>query len=363
MATLNNDSVATRRADASKPLNPFARMDSKENQRENTKDGQTTIRRIIAPSQPAVVYNEDSKSAAILSTLLKTKVEKPENVARVVERRRASVVPLLGLRDRVARLVGRQEEASIVHGSSHDTIKEGGAVLQYRACETKVEKQCDDDGDVVVVEEINLVSSDEDVERCEEEHAVEEKILRNEIVGEVIHKRSTGVALFDAFTAGVDVDNTLEGGEEDGGECYDDDDDDKIIEKDREIGQRNLPNMVEIDGIMQPWWKRFPDFVPVAELENGKDPRNGEPVFVNYMSQFKGTKVAQVGSRTRKQSKKMSQSGHWVSRDGEKCFVTAQGESLSGRAAYIAYKSYSKTSVSKKSRTGKRKRKRSKKKS
>jgi hypothetical protein len=380
MPPQNDGSATTREGVDGKPLNPFARMEFKENQRENSNDGQTTIRRIIAPSQPTVVYNDDSKSAAILSTLLKSTVEKPKNVERVVERKRASVVPLLGLRDRVAQLVGPQKDSSKDgvggDGTSLETKKEG-SVPQMHACEAKVEKQYDDDDDVVVVvdppEEINLVSSDEDVEACEEQCTMKETIPEIEIRGEhsLPPKRSTGVALFDAFTANVDDDAEEEEGfylddeeEEDSAAINDDDDDDDDdyrIDETREI--RNVPNVVEIDGTVQPWWKRFPDFVPVSELADGRDPRNGETVFVNYMSQFKGTKVAQVGKATRKDSKQQSQTGHWVSRDGERCFVTPQGESLSGRAAYVAYKSYSKPPASKKTSTRKRRRKRSKKKS
>jgi len=362
-------SVVSRGEGDGKFLNPFARVERKKNEGDGTVDGQTTIRRILAPCQPPVVYADNSKSAAILSTMLTSHVRKAENVARVVERKRASVVPLLGLRDKVARLVGSQERVSKAVGDSSG-FKKGGNVADCVPCPTKdVKKECQEEDEVVVVEEINLVSSDDDDDG--DKHVggksihVGEKMKVEDASGQV---RSTGVALFDAFCAGTDDVN--EEGEEE--ELYEEDDEEHIsgiatrdnvsTELHVDNVHINLPRMVEVDGMMQPWWKRFPDFVPVAELVDGKDPRNGQIVFVNYVAQFKGSKTSEIGTSKRRDSKRKTETGHWISKDGERCFVTSHGESLSGRAAYLAYKK-SKSSAGKKTSTRKRRKKRTKKKS
>eukprot|EP00892_Ulva_mutabilis_P009168 jgi/Ulvmu1/6623/UM003_0261.1 len=36
----------------------------------------------------------------------------------------------------------------------------------------------------------------------------------------------------------------------------------------------------------QPWWTALRDFVPLSELEDGRDPRTREPVYVHYSKQF-----------------------------------------------------------------------------
>lgn len=346
--------------------NPFARFEVNENRGENTVV-QTTIRRIIAPSQPAVVYRDDSKSAVILSTLLNTNVPKRENRSNVAQRKRASVVPLGRLRDTVAQLV-RPGAHSLQR--QQQMVSTSASEQQKMAPMPKLENAVGDSmGDGVVVEEINLISDDDEEDDedeqqrdfvedlvAEERDALEEEKTEGSQEKNVahvpLHGRSTGVALFDAFTG--EDDEYYESGHDDEEELEEDGHADMNAQE-----LSNMPKMVNVGGAMQPWWKRLPDFVPISELANGKDPRNGSPVFVNYMSQFKGTKIAQLGTSGKVDRKRKSQNAHWVSKDGVKTFVTEGGENLSGRAAYIAYKK-SKPSDGKKISTKKRRRKRSK---
>ena len=339
-----------------KPVNPFVRMTAHDSM-QSTSGGDVITRRILAPSQPTVVYSDDSKSAAILSTLLKSKVPKVEKEVRVVERTRASVVPLLGLRDKVARFLGGTEMDVCKDVSSSDDDKDDDGKNQ-----NPPSVPCRDDDEVVVVEEINLVSSSssdddggrgrgqQEAEGGREQRDDQVQYSREETPSRM---RSTGVALFDAFTADEDY---YEDEIEEYEEAIEDEDDDHT--------ELKSARMVDIDGTMQPWWKRFPDFVPVSELAGGSDPRNGSTVFVNYMSQFKGTKIAQVGMSSRKSTKRKSSSGgHWISKDGERCFVTDCGENLTGRAAYVAYKKAKPSHGRSKQSTRKRRRKKPKKKS
>jgi len=104
--------------------------------------------------------------------------------------------------------------------------------------------------------------------------------------------------------------------------------------------------------------------VPVEALTNGWDPRNQQPVFIDYSNQFQGTGNGTAGTTvtasrgrgasggTRKRSgsgsgkkkakgrtKRGGGAGKWTTRaDGSRAFVTPGGQQLSGAAAYVAYK-------------------------
>jgi hypothetical protein len=109
--------------------------------------------------------------------------------------------------------------------------------------------------------------------------------------------------------------------------------------------------MVMVNGLMQPWWKRLSDFVPISELAGGINPRDGSQVTIDFASQFKGTSMPSPGSeKKRNQTKKKTSSqskGYWISdENGEKCFVTPTGDTLRGRAGYVAYTRSRKSSSS-----------------
>eukprot|EP00955_Chlamydomonas_euryale_P115592 366363-Chlamydomonas_euryale.AAC.5 len=123
----------------------------------------------------------------------------------------------------------------------------------------------------------------------------------------------------------------------------------------------------------RPWWTLLPDFVPVAALAGGFDPRNGERVHVLYAKQFtaesaaahqaaadvgrpagqlqelaaaissgggRGKRRAGTGSASGKRSKADGGGGdgRWLTAaTGERVFVDASGTELRGRAAYRAY--------------------------
>ncbi|KAK9805692.1 hypothetical protein WJX72_012245 [[Myrmecia] bisecta] len=77
-------------------------------------------------------------------------------------------------------------------------------------------------------------------------------------------------------------------------------------------------------GGEEPWWMRFPDFVPISALGNGTNPRDGSTVHVDYKRQFSGLpapRAAGGGNGT-----------------AQKVFVTAGGVKLKGKEAYAASK-------------------------
>lgn len=112
------------------------------------------------------------------------------------------------------------------------------------------------------------------------------------------------------------------------------------------------------------WWLLLPDFVPVRELARGIDPRNHTKVHVIYEKQFT-SESSSAHSRDKdknlgpggggvlydddvpvvKKSKKRKISGDgsgsggsWFHSEGRKIFRDAQGNELTGRAAWKAYK-------------------------
>lgn len=348
--------------------NPFAKYgqcrSSKENRGSDNRGQQCTgrdptIRRVIAPAKPAVVYEDDRKSATILSTLLMAKVpakmdDMPQRRTKVVERKRASLVPLVGTG------VIRENDCSndIAVDGERPAMIVSKATRMDGAIEV-LDKRSSDAMHHGVVEEINLISDDDEIPGCV---GLDDGLEQRDT-------HLTGVALFDAFSAGghISDNDDVEGYNEyhsdlDQNECGDES---GMFDARRSVvDDQNVHAIMVSEAVKGPWWKRFTDFVPVSELSSGRDPRNGSTVFVHYMSQFKGTKIPQGSninsnsnhsdSDIRKHRKKNSiGGGHWVSRDGERCYVTDRGENLSGRAAYIAYRQ-SKQSTGKKLSTAKR---------
>ncbi|GBF92584.1 hypothetical protein Rsub_05198 [Raphidocelis subcapitata] len=124
-----------------------------------------------------------------------------------------------------------------------------------------------------------------------------------------------------------------------------------------------------------PWWSRLPDFVPVEALAGGWDPRNQQPVHIDYKNQFSGAADGGAaggasyvppapragrgsgsgGGKKRGKGRSKARAapaaeeggggaGHWSTRaDGTRVFVTSGG-ALTGAAAWRAYKGGSKRS-------------------
>ncbi|KAK9832505.1 hypothetical protein WJX81_002697 [Elliptochloris bilobata] len=118
-----------------------------------------------------------------------------------------------------------------------------------------------------------------------------------------------------------------------------------------------------------PWWHRLPDFVPVAALRGGMDPRSGAHVHVNYMRQFcerpapGGATARRVGGGDEAAGWRRAagsagrgrsggggggggggtgdpgSSGRWVTEGGAKVFVAADGTRHRGKAAWRVAKS------------------------
>jgi hypothetical protein len=116
------------------------------------------------------------------------------------------------------------------------------------------------------------------------------------------------------------------------------------------------------------WYLLLPDFIPVRELARGIDPRNGTKVHVLYNKQFTSEsssahardKDKNVGAGSsggvlydedlpeppKKIKRRKSHSegtgggsgGSWYHSDGKKVFRDANGNELTGRAAWAAYK-------------------------
>ncbi|CAL8465311.1 g4846 [Coccomyxa elongata] len=113
-----------------------------------------------------------------------------------------------------------------------------------------------------------------------------------------------------------------------------------------------------------PWWTRLDDFVPVAAMRGGRDPRDGSVVHIDYSAQFSGAAAAR-GSGAAASGRKRGRSssgrddpgssawgrervdasgtgGHWVTeyerRGPVKVYITATGRKLKGAAAYKASK-------------------------
>ncbi|BDA50180.1 hypothetical protein COCOBI_15-3090 [Coccomyxa sp. Obi] len=109
-----------------------------------------------------------------------------------------------------------------------------------------------------------------------------------------------------------------------------------------------------------PWWTRLDDFVPVAAMRGGRDPRDGSVVHIDYGAQFSGATAARgtgAAASGRKRSRGGSgrdapgssamgrervdasgPGGHWVTECERKVYITATGRKLKGAAAYKASK-------------------------
>ncbi|KAI3428449.1 hypothetical protein D9Q98_007276 [Chlorella vulgaris] len=124
-----------------------------------------------------------------------------------------------------------------------------------------------------------------------------------------------------------------------------------------------------------PWWTRFPDFVPVAALHGGTDPRDGAAVYVNYRQQFTGVTSggattasravagrgpfeAVGGGRTSGGKRQRNgggggqgggrgssgqggagsggggKTGYWLAEGGKNVYIDARGQKLWGQMAY-----------------------------
>ena len=259
------------------------------------------------------------------------------------------------------------------------------------------------------VEEINLVSEEEEEAEQEEMPATvaTEPPVKH---GASKVRPSTGIVLFDVFDEGSNLNEMYDeegryyddydddgGGEyykhdeeyyEDGE--YDDGEEGKHPNDDQDVaaghypnhirkhGEGKNPNVLEISdslsglpklvkdkhGNLKPWWSKLPDFVPISELRGGKDPRDGSHIFIDYLGQFKGTKEPSLDKNAPSRKRKKvteAKGGHWVSIDGDKCFVTESGDTLTGKAAYVAYSRSKKTTGGQKKPRKKKTRRRKKK--
>lgn len=335
--------------------NPFAGFRVLSKEQDSGSRAKAPVRKVILPSaKPVAVYKDDSKSAAVLSNFLRAKSGvKTESRQKTNSGggARAVQVSLASLRRKStgARPV---VDRSALDECTNRTRGEEGKVPQSP------------------VEEINLVSSDDENVKDEEGTRLDEKkegtrgcmdevrnggieLCRKDSRGRI----STGVAIFD----------TVSDFEGSGDEGWDEEEEewqeDICVVTDTTL--HGLPDVVMVNGSMQPWWRRLSDFVPISELSGGVDPRDGSQVQIDFASQFKGTSMPSPGSEKTKKKKTnlSSQSkGYWISDgNGEKCFVTPAGDTLRGRAGYVAYTKSRKSSSSKTQRPRKRRKKKSKK--
>eukprot|EP00884_Botryococcus_braunii_P008104 jgi/Botrbrau1/17295/Bobra.0015s0052.1 len=103
-----------------------------------------------------------------------------------------------------------------------------------------------------------------------------------------------------------------------------------------------------------PWWHVLPDFVPVAAIRHGIDPRNGARVHIDYALQFSGAPRPRAARQTRSPKPKDNQAGRrkpatkrkscgaegapkagrWLTQQGQKVFVTSKGVRKTGQDAY-----------------------------
>jgi hypothetical protein len=310
----------------------------------------------IAPGNPRRPYANEGSSGQMISKLLaisrgvrdacsrsmaegESKVyDHAESPTKAGKGKRAVSVPLLGGNGgRVHR-----EEQAVAADRDNDRDKERGVGMPADTIDVSYGHEVEMDrkpvGPARVEEEsvVNLVSDDEDA--------------RQDGLSTAECPRSTGVALFDVFADTDDMYYELDEREsafrEEGGEeAWEENPAPGSNSGTSNGGMRGLPALV--DGVA--WWKKMPDFVPISEIyrAQGRDPRDNSAVHVDFLSQFKGTKIASpTAHRGRKGSKTSDDvAGHWETIDGEKKYITAEGTVLTGRRAYSEYK---------KSTTGKR---------
>jgi len=440
--------------------NPFAKYQksaqdcAQESEKAEMADRTTVV--VIKPGNGPVVYKDEDKAALMLSSVLRSGPEKPvskredsmvlhkSGVVKKAVPRKAVQVSLASLHRKALGKArpDRSREAVSVDSSmvkSYEFMKkwrmkanDTGAKQQGRqrpspghGRETHVQPKSEDEvaidcglprrhddanvnvSDVMVndVEEINLVSEDEQQEEEEEDEqgeiAIDVATESPVRYGAQNGRSSTGIVLFDVFDEGSNFgemhdeglyddgeydeneEDYYEGGEYDDGEegyCRNDEDFDDVdypnnIEDHGEGKNTNvleisdslsgLPKLVkDMNGDLKPWWTKLPDFVPISELREGKDPRDGSYIFIDYLGQFKGTREPSLDINASKRKRKKTteaKGGHWVSIDGDKCFVTESGDTLTGRAAYVAYSRSKKTAGGQKKPRKKKARRRKKK--
>eukprot|EP00210_Caulerpa_lentillifera_P000208 g203.t1 len=112
----------------------------------------------------------------------------------------------------------------------------------------------------------------------------------------------------------------------------------KLISKNQEQG----------DKLPDPWWTRFPDFVPAVLLKarsatgEGQDPRTGDLVHVDYINQFSrmktpGSSKSQVNvpHETVTADEVHEEPGKWITKtNGQKAYITSDGKEHIGKKAY-----------------------------
>lgn len=315
--------------------NPFASFRVLPKQQDGSREKAPVRKVVLAPAKPLASYKNESKSAAVLSNFLRrgsgVKTERRQNNSGGRKGSTKAVqVSLASLRRKSAGARPFVDKSVL----DECTNRNGGGERSVPPAP---------------VEEINLVSSGEE----EEEDVRLGGQIEYEEVEPCKERISTGVAIFDTFSdfegSGDDEGYSQEENEDwHGDEEYDGDARDAVLR----IGNlRGLPDMVMVNGSMQPWWKRLSDFVPISELSGGINPRDGSQVTIDFASQFKGTSMPSPGSeKKRNQTKKKTSSqskGYWISdENGEKCFVTPTGDTLRGRAGYVAYTRSRKSSSS-----------------
>ena len=188
-------------------------------------------------------------------------------------------------------------------------------------------------------------------------------------------KAHTGVALFDVFDEddycsedeahpNHEYVEDFEYGEGCGPEFRGQDLYDDVVDaEDPLAAPYGLPPQVKGDD----WWQLLPDFQPISSiLRAGNRDTRGNTVFVDFLGQFKGTRVpspagTSAGGRRSSTAAMAGGSGHWETRDGQRTFISATGRALTGVQAYREYtKSGAKRKTSKTSKTSKKKSRRKK---
>lgn len=310
--------------------NPFASFRVLPKEQDGGSREKAPVRKVVlAPAKPVAAYKNDSKSAAVLSNFLRrggsVNSERRQNTSGGGTK--AVQVSLASLRRKSADARPFVDRSVLDECTNRNSGEERSVAP-------------------APVEEINLVSSDDD----EKDQRLGGQMEYEKVEYPCKERISTGVAIFDTVSdfEGSGDEEGYSHEEENEEDWHGDDAKDVILP----VGNlHGLPDMVMVNGLMQPWWKRLSDFVPISELAGGINPRDGSQVTIDFASQFKGTSMPSPGSeKKRNQTKKKTSSqskGYWISdENGEKCFVTPTGDTLRGRAGYVAYTRSRKSSSS-----------------
>lgn len=315
-------------------MNPFSRPSEQE-----------VTKLALAPSNPPKEYARGS------SDMLKKLLSISENTRRLLSqepaggageleqnrppKREAVTVSLLGGKQRAG-----ERRAGTERGHGH---------LDARAEKARDPPQVED--------VIDLVGSDDDVPGPDGQADGRTGVtLGNECcshqVLDVPLKSQTGVALFDVFDE-EQVDDDQYAEEDYANEDYAEEDyaedqyaDEYVIEgengytdllRDGNPAPYGLP--VEVEGA--DWWRKLPDFQPISSIiRGGNRDMRGEAVHVDFLGQFKGTRISSPSGTSApggRRSAASTKAGHWETRDGQRTFISATGTALTGAQAYREY--------------------------